>query len=118
MIVLIDDERDFKPKFHQDSIVVLRDSKTAIDWFNNLPKDTIIDQVWFDHDLGMVDNHADTTIPVSRLLEEMFLNGKNLDIRQFVIHTSNPVGGKQLYNTMSKIAPTVRVYAGDYLEVR
>lgn len=118
MIVLIDDERDFKQQFQQDDIVVLRNSESAINWFKNMPKDAKIDQVWFDHDLGIVDNHPDTTIPVSRFLEEMFLNGKNLNIRQFVIHTSNPVGGKQLYTTMSKIASTVRVYAGDYLEVR
>ena len=118
MIVLIDDERNFKPQWIVPSIVTIKTSSAALDFFQNFPKTAEIAQVWFDHDLGLANGEPDTSIIVSKMFENSYNSGTPFNVMQFVVHTSNPVGGKQLMSTLSKIAPTVRVYAGDFLEVK
>lgn len=115
MIVMIDDERSFKDTNVQ--AVILRNSKDALDWFDKLPDNAVIDQLWFDHDLGIVDGEKDSTIPVLRMLEELCFFGKEPEIRQIVVHTSNRVGGDEIEKSMKRYFKMTRVYAGDYLTV-
>lgn len=117
MIILIDDERSFKKKFQQDGTVVLRNSTEALQWLKNANQNATIDQIWFDHDLGIVNGEIDTIIPVLRYLENNLSFKNCLKIKEAIVHTSNPVGGKELYDSMSRFVPTHRVFAGDYLEV-
>lgn len=116
MIILIDDERSFIEE--PEGAVVLRTSEAALEFLATLDTDTIIDQLWFDHDLGVVDGEKDTTIPVLRKLEELCFFDEAPVIKQVIVHTSNPVGGKEIYESMKRYFPTARVMAGDYLIVR
>lgn len=115
MIVLIDDERMFKNV--PENLVTLRNSEEALEWFNNLSKTDVIEQLWFDHDLGIVDGVKDTTIPVLRWLEEKCFFNDAPKIQKVIVHTSNNVGGKEIVSSMSRYYSTVRVFAGDYLTV-
>lgn len=115
MIVLIDDERDFisPPK----DLVVFRTSSDALLWLTSMGGPQKIDQLWFDHDLGIVNGEKDTTIPVLRWLEEQCFFDEAPEIGQVVVHTSNNVGGKEIFESMNRYYKTVRVSAGDYLIV-
>lgn len=114
MIVMIDDERIFKDDI---DALILRNSKDALVWLDSLDENTVIDQLWFDHDLGIVNNEKDSTIPVLRKLEEMCFFGTAPNIKQVVVHTSNRVGGDEIMKSLQRYYNTVRVYAGDYLTV-
>lgn len=116
MIVLIDDERVFLNK-PEDDLVILRNSKEALKWFSEIDENFVIDQLWFDHDLAIVDGKKDTSIPVVRKLEELCFFDKSPIIHQVVVHTANNVGGKEIQIAMSRYFNTVRVAAGDYLTV-
>lgn len=116
MIVLVDDERSFIDV--PDNSVVLRNSADALTWLENLPENTVIEQLWFDHDLGLVNGEKDSVIPFLRKLEEMCFFDTAPNIEQVIVHTSNPVGGKEIYDSMRRYFHTVRVQAGDYLIVK
>lgn len=115
MIVLIDDERDFiKP---MPDAVIFRNSTEALDWLNSLDGTETIDQIWWDHDLGIVNGEIDSTIPILRWFEEKCFFGEAPEIGQMIVHTSNNVGGREIFESMNRYYRTVRVFAGDYLIV-
>lgn len=116
MIVLIDDERDFIGPV--GDVLVFRHSADALEWLNSLDGSEVIDQLWFDHDLGIVDGVKDSTIPVLRWFEEKCFFGTAPVIGQVVVHTSNNVGGREITDSLQRYYDTVRVFAGDYLVVR
>lgn len=116
MIVLIDDERSFKKEFVKENTIVLRSSKEALKWLEGLKSEDVIDQLWFDHDLGLTPNGVkDSTIPVLGKLEELCFFGKAPAIKEVIVHTSNNVGGNTIENSMKRYFKTIRVFAGDYL---
>lgn len=115
MIVLIDDERDFMEKV---DAIILRNSNEALRWLKNIHYDTIIDQLWLDHDLGIVNGRKDTIIPVIHYLEEQCFYHQGPNILHVLVHTSNNVGGKEMIIPLSKYYHTTRVFAGDYLTVK
>lgn len=108
MIVLIDDERNFRDTPAAD-VVVLRTSSDALTWLrqNTLP----ISQLWLDHDLG----GDDTIIPVIHFLEEQYFLGSPVDIDTVFVHTANPVGAQQIMAALSHRYRTIRVPAIEYL---
>lgn len=112
MIVLVDDLRYFKENVVpvDEDVIVFRNSDDAITWIRE--QDHIhIHQLWLDHDLGMVNGMEDTTIPfVRELLTRL---GDSISVGQFVIHTSNPVGAKNLSAMLSN-HKFVIVNARDY----
>lgn len=120
MIVLIDDERDFKQSIAPEGVIVLRTSAEAINWLRTLTPEDNICQLWLDHDLGLLEDGVtpDTIEPVVKELESMFFHNTSPNIEQVLVHTANPVGGDNIFKSMSKIHNTVRVSAGDYTEVR
>lgn len=116
MIVLIDDERTFRPSVLDGEYLLLKTSSEAVEWLESLDRDTQIDQIWFDHDLGMVDGEKDTVMPFVHLLEEKLFLATAPEIASVVVHTSNNVGGDRIYYSMRRFYNTQRVFAGDYLE--
>jgi hypothetical protein len=115
MIVLIDDERTFKKSVISEEYILLKTSGEAFLWLESLSENSRIDQLWFDHDLGMVNGIKETVINFVRRLEVMCFEGNAPDIRQVIVHTSNSVGGDEIVNSMKRYFPTVRVSAKDYL---
>lgn len=115
MIVLIDDERDFIDA--PADALIFRNSADTLNWLNSLDETEQIDQLWFDHDLGIVEGEKDSTIPVLRWFEEKCFFGEAPKISQVIVHTSNNVGGKEIFESMKRYYKTVRVFAGDYLIV-
>lgn len=117
MIVLIDDERTFKPEILDSEYLLFKTSAEALTWLESINRDTQIDQLWFDHDLGIVDGQKDTAMPFVHRLEEMLFLATAPEIGEVVVHTSNSVGGDRIFYSMRRFFRTLRVSAGDYLEV-
>ena len=87
LCVLVDDVRRF---LDDRDCVVYRTSRDAVCGLTALAEaDTVIDQLWLDHDLG-----ADDTIrPALALLEELAYQGRPLRVGKAFVITSNPTGG-------------------------
>lgn len=116
--VLVDDERSFIDSERNEEATILRTSAEAIAWLNGVGQDTVVDQLWFDHDLGMLDEtRDDTTIPFLAALEERCFFGTAPQVNMVLVHTSNRVGGDVIEKSMRRYFYTVRVFAGDYLVV-
>lgn len=118
MIVLIDDERTFKPSVLSEEYLLFKTVQEAIEWLDATTVDTIVDQLWFDHDLGLVNGVKETVMPFVRKLEEKCFSGTAPTIREVIVHTTNAPGGKDIVASMSRHFTTHRVPARDYLEVR
>jgi len=112
-IVLIDDLRSFKDPDRAD--LVLRTEKEALEWARALTTEDSIAELWFDHDLG-VDDTGDVTSVMSivSVLEELAFFDKTPTIERIFVHTSNPVGGKQIEVALARFFDVRRVYAGDH----
>lgn len=119
MIVLIDDERDFRVPV-PGNLVVLRNSREALEWFDNHGLDGKIDQLWLDHDLGL-DNEGNPDDIMGVLLPLMELNREGYfpDIGEVLVHTANPVGAANIIAALEGEFPypVHRVRAQDYLTV-
>lgn len=113
MIVLIDDLRDFKDI---DNYRIARTSKAGLALLDEL-KDTDIDQLWLDHDLGEINGEIDDIKPVVHELERAAFHGEPYRVGVIVIHTSNTSGGDAMFKGLQVRGYRVkRVYAGDYLK--
>lgn len=108
MIVIIDDERTFSTLLSHD-IVHLRSSDEAVAWLGKWWSDNwsrplgsetvVIDELWFDHDLG----GEDTAVPVARYLNTLAHHVDRLPIGRILIHSQNPVGSKNLWGWLSGV---------------
>jgi len=114
VIVLFDDNRIFK---NNVDCVILRNNKEAKEWMKTLEKDQIIDQLWLDHDLGVVNGKIETTIPFVNKLEKLFIKENPLAIKEVIVHTTNIVGGERIMKSLKPLYKTIRVPASDYLKV-
>lgn len=116
-IWLIDDLRDFRPgvvPLHE-RVTISRTSRDASKNLWTLPKGEYFDQVWFDHDLGIVDGEDDTTIDLARSLSLLVSQGR-IGVGMVLIHSANPVGAGNLFSIFKTgEIPVVRVDARDYL---
>lgn len=111
-IVLIDDLRSF---IEPTEALVIRTEKDALFWAIGLSPADVISELWLDHDLGEDSNGNVTSImSVVAKLEELAFFDKAPEIHVIRIHTSNPVGGKQIEQALGRFFRTQRVYAGDY----
>ena len=115
MIVLVDDERSFRHP--PNDLLVFRNSKNAIDWLESLELETVISQLWLDHDLGLVGGRKDSILPFVRKIEELVFFDRCPVIEQVIVHSANPVGGEQVFAALKKDFSVARVAAGDYLVV-
>lgn len=111
--VLIDDLRSFLER-HENTLV-LRTAEAAEKFLEGLTSDDAIDVLWLDHDLGLNElGEATDVMGFVRTLEERFWNGSAPMIRSIVVHTSNPVGAKNIEAALGRNARTVRVDARDF----
>lgn len=115
MIVLIDDERSF---INPIDALVIRNSADALVWLDTADPETHIDQLWLDHDLGLVNGQKDSIIPLVRKLEELCVWDEAPQIAEVVVHTSNSIGGDEIVASLKNHYKVQRVFAGDYLIVR
>lgn len=133
MIVMIDDLRHFKDSITADvdmPIFVMRNSAEALDWLHhynlmNIDKAIVIEQLWLDHDLGMVPNNGkvpgeekfieDTTIPFVKELVKLADSGNKVAINNILVHSSNPVGVRNIIRELQPIYKNIiSVDAGEY----
>ena len=124
MILLIDDLRSFRHEVVSGievPIFTARTSEEALTWLNGfihmhgnttLP----IDQLWLDHDLGMIPNRGrtsgkedieDTTIPFVQELIKLHDEGNHVSINSVIVHSSNPVGVRNIMNKLRPIYPNI-----------
>jgi hypothetical protein len=101
-ILLIDDLRDFLVPDTDAEITIARTSQQALDI---LAQRNDWDELWLDHDLG-----GDDTIMVivDYLSEKAFLD-EPVNVGMVYIHTSNPVGRKQMKLTLDRYGYNTRL---------
>lgn len=108
-LLLIDDLRNFRDG---RKTTVARNSETAL---QILKDNTVWDEIWLDHDLGIVDNKLDTIMPVVDFLCEQSFLESPVQVAKIFIHTSNPVGAKQMFTSLTQYGyDCIRVNATEY----
>lgn len=118
MIVLVDDERIFKAAITTADYLLLKTQTEALQWLNTVDENSVIDQLWLDHDLGEENGIPVDVMPIVNELERRYFEGVCPRIEQIVVHTSNLVGGNDIIRALERHFNVRRVYAGDYLEAR
>lgn len=96
-ILLIDDLRNFRVVVEGHEVTVARTSQEAL---TILAADNVWDEVWFDHDLGEVDGKIDTIMTVVDYFAEQAFNDTPVDVGIVYVHSSNPVGVRQMMASM------------------
>ena len=108
-ILLIDDLRNFRDG--RECVI----ARTSAEAHAILATNEPFYEIWFDHDLGLLDNGVpDTTMSIVDLLAERAYNDDAYPVSQIYVHTSNSVGSKQIFSSLTNYGySAVRVYAGD-----
>jgi hypothetical protein len=101
-ILLIDDLRDFLVLDTDAEITIARNSQQALDI---LAQQNDWDELWLDHDLGGDDT---IMVVVDYLSEKAFLD-EPVNVDMVFIHTSNPVGRKQMKLTLDRYGYNTRL---------
>jgi hypothetical protein len=101
-ILLIDDLRDFLVPDTDAEITIARTSQQALDI---LAQRNDWDELWLDHDLGGDDT---IMVVVDYLSEKAFLD-EPVNVDMVFIHTSNPVGRKQMKLTLDRYGYNTRL---------
>lgn len=100
-ILLIDDLRDFRDPPVGVNLVIVRNSADAIRTLDEM-SDLDWDEIWFDHDLGLLNNgEPDTTMSVVDYIGERSFNLRPVSIGTVFIHTSNPPGRDNIRRAMT-----------------
>ena len=115
-ILLIDDLRVFRQE-PEAELHIARNSAEALAIIRANP-DTHWDEIWFDHDLGMVKDKEDTTLPIADYLAERAYFDNPVSVGTIFIHTSNPVGARVLTTTLQRYGyKTIRVQPEDVFNI-
>ncbi|MFF4152761.1 cyclic-phosphate processing receiver domain-containing protein [Streptomyces sp. NPDC001651] len=61
-------------------------------------RDTLIDELWLDHDLG----GDDSILPVVTLLEEAAFDGRPFQIGTVYVHSANPIGAETVVRSLTR----------------
>lgn len=61
-------------------------------------RDSFIDELWLDHDLG----GDDTISPVVTLMEEAAFNGRPFRIGMVFVHSANPIGAETVVRSLTR----------------
>lgn len=116
-ILLIDDLRVFRRVDTDAELHIARNSAEALAILQAEPEKHW-DEVWFDHDLGTVNDAIDTTLPVADYLAEKAFFDNPVSIGTAYIHSSNPVGVRALITTLQRYGyKTVRVQADEVFNI-
>lgn len=110
--LLIDDLRNF---VDNRKATIARNSNQALHILEN---DNVWDEIWLDHDLGEVDGSLDSIMPVVDFMAEAAFNDTPINVGIIYIHTSNPVGAKQMFASLTRYGyHCVKVNASDFFIV-
>ncbi|MFE7036211.1 cyclic-phosphate processing receiver domain-containing protein [Streptomyces sp. NPDC057621] len=61
-------------------------------------RDSLIDELWLDHDLG----GDDSILPVVTPLEEAAFNGRPFRIGTVYVHSANPIGAETVVRSLTR----------------
>jgi hypothetical protein len=114
-ILLIDDLRFFRDL---RNATVARTSAAALTILTSEPEFEW-DEIWLDHDLGLLpEGWPDTIMRVVDYFCEQAFNNFPVKVGVIKIHTSNPVGAKQMITSLERFGYEVqRVQAEIYFTV-
>lgn len=113
MILIIDDLRHLKPEVanklqHEGrTVIVARNSASGIAELQE-NKGISYEAIYLDHDLGEVNGVVDSIMPVVDYLCEMAFNDTPVIVDTIYVHTSNPVGGKQMMLSLQRYGYNVK----------
>jgi len=111
--VLIDDLRSFIRE--PAGTTVLRSADAAERFLTSLSEHDSVGTLWLDHDLGLNERDEPTEVMgFVRALEERLFEGSAPAINRVMIHTSNPVGARNIEAALRNKLQCYRVNAGDY----
>ena len=112
-VLLVDDLRNFRDGRKS---VIARNSVEALAILNS---DNVWDEIWLDHDLGIVDSIGiDTIMSVVDFMCEQAYNETPVEVATVYVHTSNPVGAKQIMSSLQNYGYNViRVNAPEFFIV-
>lgn len=97
-IIVIDDLRNFRDR---RPATMVRNSKDAVAFLTRVHGEHF-DQLWLDHDLGEVSGEKDTIMSVIDYLSEAAFNDNPFNVDLILVHTSNPVGAKQMLASLER----------------
>lgn len=104
--IVIDDERNLPVP----NAVVARTSAEGLALLRHATETgTTIEQLWLDHDLGIVDGELDDIRVVLAWLEEQAFFNTGPEIELILVHTANPVGAQALTRGLSRFYNVRRV---------
>jgi hypothetical protein len=111
-VLIIDDLRNLKPEAalsYQNgntNVIVARNSSEGL---THLQDDSVAYQsIYLDHDLGIVNGQLDNIMPVVDYLCERAFNDNAVKVAIVYVHTSNPVGGKQMMLSLARYGYNVQ----------
>ncbi len=61
-------------------------------------RDSLIDELWLDHDLG----GDDSIMPVVTLMEEAAFDGRPFRIGTVFVHSANPIGSETVVRSLTR----------------
>lgn len=104
-ILLIDDLRNFRvprathvARTSADALKAL-EANVGVEW----------DEIWLDHDLGMLpEGWPDTIMRVVDYFCEQAFNDAPVLVKVIKIHTSNPVGARQMMTSLERFGYSVQ----------
>ncbi|AUG81488.1 hypothetical protein CFP65_6858 [Kitasatospora sp. MMS16-BH015] len=82
---------------------IARTSRAGIELLRE-HRDTFIDELWLDHDLG----GEDSILPVVTLLEEAAFHGEPYRIGTVFVHSANPIGAETVVRSLLRWEYRVR----------
>jgi hypothetical protein len=105
-ILLIDDLRDFRTVLPGQYVTIARTSAAALTILED--KDTW-DEIWLDHDLGeLADGTVDDIMVIVDYLSERAFNDNPVNTPIIYVHSSNPVGVRQMVASLTRYGYNVR----------
>lgn len=121
MIVLIDDLRSFRPNTvpQGETLLIARTLSEGLKTIKDAHSAQLrIDQLWLDHDLGEnpTTGATETIMPIVDLIIGYSYEETPLNVNMIYIHTSNPVGRRNMNASLSNWGyKVVSLDSADYL---
>ena len=106
MILIIDDLRNLQASVEAElnasgtPFTIARNSSEGLNLLKS--PDASYNAIYLDHDLGLVNGKIDTIMPVVDYLCELAYNLNPVKVETIYVHTSNPVGGNQMVQSLSR----------------
>jgi len=115
-ILVIDDQRIFDPgKLSKASDLYVVHCTTSDEGFVTLVTNQPWDEVWLDHDLGL-DSTQNGYEMVMDVIDAIESEGAKLDVKQFWVHSMNPVGARRMVLALTRYFKVARIDPTPYLD--